>query len=97
MIVTNGPVVRDVPIATSVESCGGHGKPGGSGSSMQTLVPHRNGDISWSECESTCEMDGIGPTNPYPLLEAAYGNRPVAPAVGPAPTVPSAPTTVPGG
>ncbi len=47
--------------------------------------------------------DGIGPANPYPLLKAAYGNRPVAPAVGPAPTVSPAPTaapvptTVPGG
>lgn len=36
--------------------------------------------------------NGIGPANPYPLLKAAYGARPVARAVAPTTTAPPPPT-----
>jgi murein DD-endopeptidase MepM/ murein hydrolase activator NlpD len=40
--------------------------------------------------------DGTGPVNPYPLLKAAYGSRPVMPAVAPVP-VPAAIPSLPSG
>ena len=36
---------------------------------------------------------GIGPVNPYPLLKAAYGNRPMVKATAPV-TIPTTTTTV---
>jgi peptidoglycan LD-endopeptidase LytH len=41
--------------------------------------------------------DGLGPANPFPLLKAAYGSRPVHRAVAPTTTTPAAPPTAPAG
>ena len=49
-----------VPDSTSVERRGRHAKSSGSGASVETFIPHCDGDLVRTESEGTCEMNCVG-------------------------------------